>query len=79
MYKTFLKESKLQVGDTVRIKPEYQDSKDDGFYKVIEINGDRGTVQWIGRKLSGEDNKLKIVPTENVKMKMLIKEKEIDV
>ena len=56
----------LKVGDKVRIRPEFQDSDDDGEFEIIEYNGSRALI----RPLKSD---LKIVPTENVKTSMLIK------
>ena len=64
-----LSESKFQVGDKIRIKPEWQDSEDDGDFIIKEINGNKLIVQ----SLLPEIQKMKIVPTEVVRTNMVIK------
>ena len=42
---------KLKVGDVIKFKPEFEDSNDDGTFKIVELNGDRGMVQSTKSKL----------------------------
>ena len=65
MFRELFTES-IKVGDVVRIKPQYQDSEDDGEFEVIEFNGRRALIKSL-------KSKLKIVPVENVNTSFLVK------
>ncbi len=66
-FRDLINESKFKVGDMVRIKPQYQDSKDDGEFEIIEINGARAFIRTITHAKSFS----RVVPTDLVKLSML--------
>ncbi len=51
----------IKKGDTVRIEDKYQDSKDDGKFEVVDIGKGRAHIKSL-------DSKLRLVPTEVVKI-----------
>ncbi len=68
-YITEAKEAKFKVGDIVKIKPEFRDSKEEKYnfnYKILEINN-KILIQV-------QDSKLSIPSTELVKPNMITKD-----